>query len=45
MRFEFITGKSCVGNTWRPAKYALDEDRITLLQQAAHAAVDEYMGR
>ena len=43
--FEFITGKSCIGNTWRPAKHALGEERITLLQQAAHAAVGEYTGR
>ena len=43
--FEFITGESCIGNTWRPTKYTLSEERITLLQQAAHAAVCEYMGK
>lgn len=37
--FEVITGRSCVGNTWRPNTYNLTEEKIALLQQAAHAAV------
>ena len=36
---ETLTGKSCVGNTWRPS-YALEEDLIVTLQQAAHEAVE-----
>ncbi|MBR2309436.1 MAG: DUF4886 domain-containing protein [Oscillospiraceae bacterium] len=37
---ETLTGKSCIGNTWRPS-YALDEELIPKLQQAAHKAVEE----
>lgn len=37
--FEFITGQSCVGNTWRPA-YPLDEALISSFQQAAHKAIE-----
>ena len=37
---ESLTGKSCVGNTWRP-NYVLDEALIANLQQAAHEAVQE----
>ena len=37
--FETITGQSCVGNTFRPTAYTLDEDFINTLQQAAHTAV------
>ena len=36
--FETLTGKSCIGNTWRP-NYALSEEKIAALQQAAHTAV------
>jgi hypothetical protein len=36
--FEVLFGKSCVGNTFRP-KYALSEELISTLQQAAHQAV------
>ena len=36
--FEVLTGKSCIGNTWRP-DYALAEEKIPVLQQAAHKAV------
>ena len=36
--FEVLTGKSCIGNTWRP-DYSLSEEKITQLQQAAHQAV------
>ena len=48
--FEVITGRSCVGNTFRPT-YTLDghdrslsEEQIAVLQQAAHEAVQE-LGR
>ena len=37
--FEVITGKSCIGNTYRPTVYELSEDLIQTLQQAAHQAV------
>ncbi len=36
---ETITGKSCIGNTWRPKNYTLAEEKIPLLQKAAHDAV------
>ncbi|MBE6713300.1 MAG: DUF4886 domain-containing protein [Ruminococcaceae bacterium] len=36
--FEMLTGKSCIGNTWRP-NYELSEEKIAILQQAAHKAV------
>lgn len=45
--FEVITGQSCVGNTFRPKyEYAgidcsLSEEKIALLQTAAHEAVAE----
>ena len=45
--FEIITGQSCVGNTFRPKyEYAgidcsLSEEKIALLQNAAHEAVAE----
>ena len=42
--FECITGKSCIGNPWRPKKYTLSEERIDLLQRAAHQAVEECLG-
>ena len=45
--FEIITGESCVGNSFRP-KYeflgvdcSLSEEKITILQNAAHEAVTE----
>ena len=41
--FEVLTGKSCIGNTWRPT-YALDETKIAGLQEAAHAAVAAMYG-
>lgn len=37
---ETLTGKSCIGNTWRPG-YTLDEALIQNLQQAAHKAVEQ----
>ena len=36
--FETLTGQSCIGNTFRP-DYALSEDMIAKLQNAAHQAV------
>lgn len=39
--FETLTGKSCIGNTWRPDTYKLSESKIAALQQAAHRAVAE----
>ncbi|MBQ6839769.1 MAG: DUF4886 domain-containing protein [Oscillospiraceae bacterium] len=41
--FEVLTGKSCIGNTWRPS-YDLSEEKITQLQLAAHQAVAECYG-
>ena len=37
--FEMLTGQSCIGNTWRP-DYTLAEEKIVLLQQCAHQAVE-----
>ena len=45
--FEYLTGQSCINNTWRPddctygegAAYTLSEEMITLLQEKAHTAV------
>ena len=45
--FEVITGKSCIGNTFRPeykfinVDCSLTEEKIAVLQQAAHDAVAE----
>ncbi len=36
--FEVLTGKSCIGNSWRP-DYALSEEKIIELQKCAHQAV------
>ena len=36
--FETLTGQSCIGNTWRP-DYDLSEEKIAVLQQAAHQTV------
>lgn len=38
--FEILTGKSCVGNTFRP-DYALDEQLVQTLQAAAHTVVSQ----
>jgi len=38
--YEILTGKSCIGHPWRPS-YELSEDKIPLLQAAAHQAVAE----
>jgi len=46
--FEILTGKSCIGNTFRPfyeyhgSDVSLSEEKITVLQNAAHEAVSEY---
>jgi len=37
--FEVLTGMSCIGNTWRPSDYTLDEDKVTFLQNIAHETV------
>lgn len=40
--FEALSGESCIGNTWRPTDYALSEELIAVLQQAAHEAVENW---
>ena len=42
--FETIFGESCIGNTWRPTEYALEETRVIGMQQAAHNAMLEIYG-
>ena len=49
--FEVLTGKSCIGNTYRPEykdstqkSYTLSEDMIAGIQEAAHAAVAAVYG-
>ena len=42
--FEVLTGKSCIGNTWRPDNYELSEEMIAGAQEAAHAAVAAVYG-
>ena len=42
--FEVLTGKSCIGNTWRPTDYRLSEDKVVELQKAAHQAVADMYG-
>ena len=37
--FEYITGQSCVGNTFRPTTYELSEEKVAALQACAHEAV------
>ncbi len=39
--FEILTGQSCIGNTFRPS-YELGENKIAVLQAAAHKAVSQY---
>ncbi len=49
--FEVITGQSCVGNPFRPAytlngeDLSLTEEKIAVLQKAAHEAVEEFKSR
>ena len=38
--FETLTGKSCIGNAFRPSEYSLSEELIEVLQYAAHEAVE-----
>ena len=42
--FEVLSGKSCIGNTWRPTDYRLSEEKVIGLQKAAHQAVAEMYG-
>ncbi len=39
--FESLTGKSCIGNTWRSKSYTLTEEKIAVLQESAHRAASE----
>ncbi|MBO5836698.1 MAG: DUF4886 domain-containing protein [Oscillospiraceae bacterium] len=45
--FEVLTGESCIGNTFRPKytyqawDWSLSEEKIDILQKAAHEAVEE----
>ena len=41
--YEVLLGESCVGNTWRPT-YELSEEKIAILQAAAHEAVAAVYG-
>ena len=41
--YEVLMGKSCLGNTWRPP-YELSEEKIAILQAAAHEAVAAVYG-
>lgn len=41
--YEVLFGKSCIGNTWRP-DYELSEEKIAILQEAAHKAVAAIYG-
>ncbi len=41
--FEILTEKSCIGNSYRP-EYGISEDKISVLQEAAHRAVEESKG-
>ena len=38
--FETITGESCIGNTYRPKEYQLDDKLIETFQSAAHQATE-----
>lgn len=42
--YEVLTGNSCIGNTWRPIGYSLNEERALALQQIAHQAVADLYG-
>lgn len=37
--FEVLTGQSAVGNSYRPLDYTIPEEKISVLQNAAHSAV------
>ncbi len=42
--FEVLSGRSCIGNTWRPDAYPLAEEKVEALQKAAHEAVAAVYG-
>ena len=42
--YEVLMGESCIGNTWRPTNYELSEEKIAILQVAAHEAVAAVYG-
>ena len=42
--YEVLMGESCVGNTYRPKNYQLSEEKIAILQAAAHEAVAAVYG-
>ncbi len=42
--FEVLLGQSCIGNTWRPNDYHLNEKKALALQQHAHEAVAAIYG-
>lgn len=42
--FEVLTGRSCIGSTYRPGDYSLTEEKVAALQQAAHDAVAAVYG-
>ena len=42
--YEILMGESCVGNSWRPNNYTLSEEKIEILQNAAHEAVAAVYG-
>ena len=42
--YEVLMGESCVGNTWRPKNYTLPEEKIAVIQAAAHEAVAAVYG-
>ena len=42
--YEVLFGKSCIGNTYRPNNYELSEEKIEILQRAAHEAVAAVYG-
>ena len=42
--YEVLMRESCVGNTWRPTSYELSEEKIAILQAAAHEAVAAMYG-
>ena len=37
--FEYLTGQSCIGNTFRPSVYELSEEKVAALQECAHQTV------
>ena len=42
--FEVMFGDSCIGNTYRPTTYKMDEARVLTLQEVAHEAVTNVYG-